>query len=469
VDTLREAVGDLYDVVAVENEAQLAELLVNGPVGLALVGNAPAPSPGDLSARLRRALEALGAHGQPTLIYCGEKPDTAAQSLIARTRNLVYSQWPLSALELRTIARRCVESHALGVENDRLTSELEGSVERLRRENSYLRGRAAAAQLEGIVGDSERMRRVYALVENVAPLHTTVMIVGETGTGKELIARAIHARSERSGKPFIVQNCAAVPETLLDTELFGHVRGAFTGAIADREGLFESASGGTIFLDEIGEMTAGMQAKLLRVLQDGEVRRIGSTRTTHVDVRVLCATHRDLAALVREHRFREDLYYRLRSFIVALPPLRERRGDIPVLASHFLARFAQRHKRSVAGLTEDALRLLEEHSWPGNVRELEHTLERLVVMCPPGGKVSAALVREALRLAAPGIEAAQGELGGRGIDDVLRDYERQIITEELARAGGVLAAAARALGVDRSTLSKRCKRLGLRGTEISKA
>jgi transcriptional regulator with GAF, ATPase, and Fis domain len=205
-------------------------------------------------------------------------------------------------------------------------------------------------------------------------------------------------------------------------------------------------------------MPPTMQAKLLRVLQDGEVRRVGSTHTRRVEVRVLCATHRDLQALVRENRFREDLYYRLSAFVVRLPPLRERRGDVPVLAMHFLDRLAQKHGRNVAGITAEAMRLIEEHPWPGNVRELEHTMERLVVLCAPGAKIDAALFREMLGL---GEGTAPETSALRTLDDQVADYERQLITAELERKGGVISEAARALGVDRTTLSKRCKRLGI--------
>jgi transcriptional regulator with PAS, ATPase and Fis domain len=285
-----------------------------------------------------------------------------------------------------------------------------------------------------------------------------VLIEGETGTGKDLAARAVHALSTRADKPFHAQNCAALPETLLDGELFGHVRGAFTGASSDRAGLFEAAHGGTVFLDEVGEMTASMQAKLLRVLASGEIRRVGSTKTTFVDVRVVCATHRDLEAMVKAETFRQDLFYRLRTFVIPLPPLRERRADIAAMALHFLDIYAERHKHPVPGFTPEAIAVLESHGWPGNVRELEHAIERMLILAPSGKKIDAPLVRETLGIAANG----NGEPKERGLDDALLDYERQLIQAELERSGGVLAKAARALGVDRTTLSKRCKRLGLR-------
>jgi transcriptional regulator with PAS, ATPase and Fis domain/Tfp pilus assembly protein PilZ len=455
MELARRALGGLFQLEVVGDEEQLRAREATGHVGLVLLGQ-----PGSVAdgvARLRR-VTAAAIERQPPLIYCGLESSQQLEDVVAKSGRVVYEKMPVELIELRTLVQRSVEAHVLAFENERLTAELERALERLRRENQYLRGRIQEpTRLEGLIGDSAAMRRVYEMVERVAALSTSVMIIGETGTGKDLVARAIHALSTRSHRPYVAQNCAALAETLLDSELFGHARGAFTGAVSERPGLFETADGGTVFLDEVGEMAPAMQAKLLRVLQDGEVRRVGSTKVHRVEVRVICATHRDLQALVREQRFREDLYYRLAAFMVSLPPLRERRGDIAVLAMHFLDRYAQKHSRDVAGISAEAMRLIEEHPWPGNVRELEHTMERLVVLCQPGAKIDAALVREMLGL------GTAADAGPRSLDDQVADYERQLIVAEMERKGFVISEAARALGIDRTTLSKKCKRLGIRG------
>jgi DNA-binding NtrC family response regulator len=470
LDLAREELSDLYPIDVMDSEEALRVAVLSGTVGLVLMGERGGAA--ESAARLLQLLGSIAAERHPTILFCGEEPAAApgVEDLVARSWRVVFSRWPIERLALRSLARRAVESHALALENERLTSELEGTLERLRRENLYLRGQVLPSpRLGGLIGESASMRRVYDLVERVAPLGTTVLIQGETGTGKDLVARAIHARSPRASRPFVAQNCAAVAETLLDSELFGHVRGSFTGAVVDRPGLFEAADGGTIFLDEVGEMTASMQAKLLRVLEDGEVRRMGASRTERVDVRVICATHRDLASLVREGRFREDLFYRLRSFVIPIPSLAERREDIPPLVMHFLERYAERHARPVVGITSEAMRLLEGHPWPGNVRELEHMVERLVVMSPSGAKVLEPLVHETLGVLSAGSVEGPGD-GSRSLDDAVRSYERQLIALELERANGVVAEAARALGIDRTTLSKRCKRLGIRqsGSAVSR-
>jgi transcriptional regulator with GAF, ATPase, and Fis domain/Tfp pilus assembly protein PilZ len=472
LELVRRALGDYYTIEETASEDHLEEVSGTGDVGLVLLGEGGATAGG--LERLRRVCSATSMERQPPILYCGQAPSDALEDLVTKSGRVIYQEMPALVIELRTLVQRSVEAHMLAFENERLTAELERALERLRRENQYLRGRVAEpSRLGGLVGDSAAMRRVYELCEQVAALQASVIITGETGTGKDRIARAIHALGSRADRPFIAQNCAAVAESLLDSELFGHARGAFTGAVGERPGLFESANGGTVFLDEIGEMPASMQAKLLRVLENGEVRRVGSTQLRRVDVRILCATHRDLEELVAQKQFRQDLYYRLCSFVVRLPPLRERSADIPALAMHFLDQFADRHQRATLGLTAEAMRVLEEHPWPGNVRELEHAMERLVVLCAPGGKIDAALVRETLGrsafVAAQGGDPADGHGHGvgegaasLGLDEALRRHERQLILAALERADGVLASAARALGVDRTTLSKRCKRLGLR-------
>jgi len=252
----------------------------------------------------------------------------------------------------------------------------------LRAENQALRAELEAVSGERtLIGTSPSMRRVLDTIAQVAPSSATVLLQGESGTGKELVARAIHRRSQRSRGPFIAINCAAIPVTLLESELFGHERGAFTGAFARREGRFKLADGGTLFLDEVAELDPLVQAKLLRVLQEGEFERLGGTQTIRTNVRVIASTNKPLAELARQGRFREDLYYRLNVITITLPPLRERTEDIPLLAQHFMGRFAERNRKNIRAISREAMELLLSHDWPGNVRELENTIEHAVVLC----------------------------------------------------------------------------------------
>jgi two-component system response regulator HydG len=310
--------------------------------------------------------------------------------------------------------------------------------------------------LEHIVGGSPAIREVLERVQRVAPTDATVLLTGESGTGKELVARALHASSRRSGGPFVPVNCAAITETLLESELFGHARGAFTGATRARRGLFEEAHGGTLFIDEIGETTPGFQAKLLRALQDGEIRRVGESAPVQVDVRVVAATNQDLRRAIAEKRFREDLFYRLAVVPIRIPPLRERRGDVPLLAAHFL-RSATPAGEPPRTLAPDAVAKLLEHAWPGNVRELENVIAQAAALAP-GPELHAADVHVDAH-AAPAAPDAAG--GGRTLAAAVEDAERAAIETALARHAGDLAGVARELGVSATTLWRKMKRLGM--------
>ena len=268
---------------------------------------------------------------------------------------------------------------SLAIDNATLVQRLRVAEERARGENVYLRRREQKIQFANIIGESAGMKDVFAKLARVIDTRATVCIDGETGTGKELIASAVHHQSQRRDKMFVAQNCAALPENLLESELFGHKRGAFTSADSDKKGLFEIADGGTLFLDEVGEMPLALQAKLLRVLQEGTIRPVGATAEKQVDVRIICATNRDLRAEAEAGRFRQDLYYRLMVFPITLPPLRERREDIPALAAHFLARYAAEYRVELPGFTPEALDALSSYAWPGNIRELENEIQRLVI------------------------------------------------------------------------------------------
>jgi len=311
-------------------------------------------------------------------------------------------------------------------------------------------------RLEGIIGESGRMQEVLGLVRRVAPSDATVLIRGESGTGKELIARAIHYHSARASGSLVSLNCAALPEHLLESELFGHERGAFTGAVAQRKGRFELAQGGSIFLDEIGDLSPALQVKLLRILQERQFERVGGTKTLTVDVRVLAATHRDLERALREGTFREDLYYRLNVVTIQIPPLRERREDIPPLLDHFLKKFAEKNRRDVTGLTAAARDALMKYDYPGNVRELENIVERAVLLCR-GRVIDLPDLPATLR---PG-ERAGAEAEPRNLPEVLAGIERQAIRAALERCHAVQTQAAADLGISERVLRYKMKKYGL--------
>jgi DNA-binding NtrC family response regulator len=343
---------------------------------------------------------------------------------------------------------------------------LDGALEqrRLKSENAYLRSQLEQRyRFEGIIGRSRPMRDLFQLLETVAPTGSTILVTGETGTGKELVARAIHHNSPRRANRFVALNCSAIPETLLEAELFGHVRGAFTGAVANRPGRFEQAHKGTLFLDEVGTMSIALQMKLLRAVQEREFEKVGDSRPTKVDVRVIAATNSDLAQMVRDGAFREDLYYRLNVIPIHLPPLRERRDDIPLLVQHFLDRFCRElvPSRPVLTVSQQAMRRLMGHTWPGNVRQLENALERAVALS--GG-------REQIQVAdlPPDVQEVGGAsmpqdfaLPEEGIDfeEYVSKVELDLIKQSLERTGGNKGRAAQLLNLKRTTLVEKLKRL----------
>ena len=345
---------------------------------------------------------------------------------------------------------------------ERLTAEQR--IVTLTREARYLSEELKALHnFERIVGSSASLRRVLRAVDDVAATNTTVLLLGETGTGKELFARAVHAGSKRSAKPLVKLNCAAIPSNLIESELFGHEKGAFTGATQRREGRFVLADGGTLFLDEIGELPLDLQPKLLRVLQDGELEPVGSSRTTKVDVRIVAATNRNLAECIRQGSFREDLYYRLNVFPIGIPPLREREGDVDELATMFLAKHARQMGRSIAPLSEPTLAKLRGYSWPGNVRELQNVIERGVIVSTSGVfDIDQALPGATEKAATPHDAVASQRVYSMG---ELLQLERENFERALAQAGGKVSGpdgAAARLGINPSTLNSRLRALGLR-------
>ncbi|MEM5788861.1 MAG: sigma-54 dependent transcriptional regulator, partial [Syntrophobacteraceae bacterium] len=331
---------------------------------------------------------------------------------------------------------------------------------RLRDENERLSRQLARFQAAEMIGESLAMRRLLEMIALVAPAETTVLITGESGTGKGLVARAIHANSPRREKPLIEVNCAAIPESLIESELFGHEKGAFTGADKQRKGRFSMADGGTIFLDEIGELPLSMQAKLLRVIQEGEIQRVGSDMPIPVNARIVAATNRNVEKMISDGVFREDLYYRLNVFALQVPPLRDRIEDIPALAQSFLKRFSEKNRKPLKGITPQAIDLLLRHEWPGNVRELENAMERAVILLQ-GEFVSPvelplALQRPADLAGADPLCIPMAETKGK--DASLADMEKELIHQKLQEAGGNKSEAARRLGITRRTLKLKLKK-----------
>jgi len=411
------------DVLGASSDAEALAVLAREPVEACLVGRRLDPSAPDFVRRLR------AVRAEAAILWLAEAP--ALPDIVAVLRagaSNVLPPGPPSALVA------AVES----VRRERSAAGLSASP-------------AAATEDAPLLGCSPALREVIELVERVGPSSATILIQGESGTGKELVAHALQRRSARRAAPFVKVNCAALPEGLMESELFGHERGAFTGAVRSHKGRFELADGGTIFLDEIGDMSPGTQMKVLRVLQEGEFDRVGGNRTQRVDVRVLAATNVDLARAVAERRFREDLYYRLRVIEIRLPPLRERKEDIPPLVEHFLRRFAARNAKRIHGLEPEALGLLLDHDWPGNVRELENAVERAVVLAR-GERLtrddfSADVERRRSRLTVTFT-----------IGTTLAQIERRMIAETLRYTGGDKTQAANLLGITARTIYRKLER-----------
>jgi two-component system, NtrC family, response regulator PilR len=351
---------------------------------------------------------------------------------------------PFEPAELTALVAKALEKRALVTENQRLRAKVSHGAD------------------ADVVGRSAAMRQILELAGRIAEARTTVLITGESGTGKERVARAIHDRSERRAKPFMVVNCGALPEALMESELFGHEKGAFTGASARHRGLFRDADGGTLLLDEVGELPLSLQVKLLRVLQERSVRAVGTTHEVPVDVRLLAATNRDIEAAVQQGSFRQDLYYRLNVIRLVLPPLRERREDIPLLAERFLRRFAEEMGKEVVGLTPDCLRALEGYAFPGNVRELENVIERAVALAGGRSIGLGDLPPEISGLAgetAPSLVSLPPD--GCQLDDVMNEVERRMLLEALERTNGVRTAAAKLLGISFRSLRYRLQKHAL--------
>ncbi|OGQ21995.1 MAG: Fis family transcriptional regulator [Deltaproteobacteria bacterium RBG_16_71_12] len=431
------------DVTRQEDADRAEELLLAGAVDVAVLDvMLPTISGIDLLRRVKAARPRVAV----VMMTASNSVQTAVEAV--RAGAFDYLTKPFDSLEnILLTVRRAFEHQRLIDDNAALTKMLE-----------------AKEGMEDLVGQSTKMREVFQLIDAVGPTPATVLIRGESGTGKELVARAIHRRSDRVRAPFLAVNCSALAESVLESELFGHVKGAFTGAMTNRKGLFEAAHGGTVFLDEIGDISPQTQVRLLRVLQEGEVKPIGSNQSITVDVRVLAATNANLEAAMRAKKFREDLYYRLNVVTAAIPPLRERPDDIMLLALHFLRRHGARMKRNVQGFSEEARQALLTHDWPGNVRELENAVARGVVMCtgpeiqvshlPPGigGAVAASDVEAQSLAHLPYAQAKKTALVA---------FERSYLKAKLAGSGGNISKAAREAGVDRSNFKRLLREYGV--------
>ncbi|MET0503395.1 MAG: sigma-54 dependent transcriptional regulator [Candidatus Binatia bacterium] len=389
---------------------------------------------------LVKQLKEIDTRAQIILITAFGSIESAVEAMHAGAFHYVTK--PFHADEILLQIKRSLEQR-----------NLQSEVERLRKE---IRSRYG---FENIIGQSAKMREVFDLVAHVSDLAVNVLIVGESGTGKEIIARAIHQNSSRASGPFIPINCAAIPETLLESELFGYVRGAFTDARKDRRGLFSAAQGGVLFLDEISEIPLNLQAKLLRVIEDKEVRPLGANQGEKVDARLVSACNQDLERLVQEGRFRQDLYYRLNVIRIELPPLRERAEDIPILIEHFLQKFSAQVEREVAGIEPEALAALTDYPWPGNVRELEHTIERAVLL----GKEARIGLQDLPSSLAANSNGPLPLASAVAKTYTLRDLEREYIMRVMESVHGNKTEAAKTLGVDRTTLYRKLEEYKFKG------
>ena len=348
---------------------------------------------------------------------------------------------------------------ALSLDNAALVSRLKVAEERLRGENLYLKRREEQISFDSIIGEAPAMKQIFAQLEKVIDTRATVCIAGETGTGKELIASAVHYQSKRRDCMFVAQNCAAMPENLLESELFGHLKGSFTSADSDKKGLFEIANAGTLFLDEVGEMPLSLQAKLLRVLQEGTIRPVGGTSERQIDVRIICATNRDLAAEVEKGSFRQDLYYRLMVFPIQLPPLRERREDIRALAEHFLRRYCEEFRRDIAGMSQETFDALAGYHWPGNIRELENEIQRLVIQAEPDNWIEVADLSPRLRKVEGTLARIAPKKGT--LKEMVAQVERWLLAEALREHNGNKTRTAASLGITREGLHKKLAKFGM--------
>lgn len=430
-----------FDVETTKNPEEGLEIFARDPTRVVLVD---LMLPGRDGIGVVKRLQEISTDAVAIVMTGFGTIPTAVEAM--RSGAYSYLTKPFELDDIAALVNRAMEQRQLRLENRRLKQEL-------KKKYSF----------ENMIGQSRPIREVFTMIEKVAPTDSTVLITGESGTGKELIARALHYNSRRADGPFVVVNCGAIPEELLETELFGHVRGAFTGAVATKPGRFDMANHGTIFLDEIGEMTLKLQVKILRVLQERKYEPVGSGKTHETDVRVLAATNKDLEKAVASGQFREDLFWRLNVIPIHVPTLRSRRDDIPLLIQHFLEKTAAHNKHGPVEISEEATKRMLVHDWPGNIRELENAVERMVVM-KRGGKIGL----EDLPAAVVG-QTATGRLahrveipeGGLSFKDTVAHFETELINKALEKSAGNRNKAAALLGLNRTTLVEKMKKIGI--------
>ncbi len=450
----QEALSDVVQLEFGQENPEVEAILARGDVSaLAICGSDEVQAM--LLVQLAAAVteDNLTFEGKPRdlaarIVYCAQGEPVHIAALFNEKKLYRSVALPLSAEALREAVMDACGEHAMRVEQERMAQELERN---LQRERALRAGPVALPVEEGPGFQSPRMLAVLEQVRTVAPYKVSVLLQGDTGTGKEVLSRIIHRMSDRRDGPFVVQDCGTLTETLLESELFGHVRGAFTGAVADHPGLFLLADGGTVFLDEIENTTPTLQAKLLRVLETGEVRAVGSTQTRRVDVRLVTASNRDLSADVKSGRFRSDLFFRLNTFTIEVPALRERREDLVALSRYFVDFFNHQHRKGVMGLSVATERALLAAPWPGNVRELRNVMERAVLLCPTGALIEPIHLPSSYR--GPG-----GEIS-RTLVSRLAETERETLRDALARHGGIVRRAALELGMNPVTFARRARKL----------
>ena len=432
-----------YDVFVAEDRARALAIFKRERPAVVTLDLGLPPKPGDVDEGFLTLAQMLGDDplSKVIIITGRDEKEHALAAIGAGAYDFITK--PIELHELQVIMRRALHVSQLEREHRELESQ------------KHLK----AKSFEGMLGSSVQMHEVFEMIRKVASADTPVLVLGESGTGKELAARAIHLRSARKRGPFIVINCAAIPETLLESELFGHEKGAFTGAHIQRKGRIESAQGGTLFLDEIGALSLHLQAKLLRFLQEQRIERVGGREEISVDVRVVAATNTDLERALREGHFREDLYYRLRVVVIRLPLLRERDGDIPLLAKAFLHRYASEAKKRIAGFAPEAIRALETYSWPGNVRELENRVKRGVI------------IAEAMNVTRADLELTSryAKYEGESLKEAREALDKELIVRAVTRNNGNLTRAASELGLSRPTLYDLMDKLGIRKGSRRKA
>jgi two-component system, NtrC family, response regulator HupR/HoxA len=458
---VQEALAEEMELHICHSISHLEEAMARGDVSVVLVC-------GSRVRTAQEAIEHIWARGlykedaaaefhdlAPRVVFTGSMPAANLVELFNQGRLFRALPERFEVPALRAAVRDAARERGVKLEQRRVGLALERAL--LRQQLAQVEPAPAGVTDADAGFQSAGMRRALELVRTAAPVRIAVLLQGETGTGKEVLARRLHAASPRAAAPFIVQDCGALTETLLDSELFGHAKGAFTGAVADHPGIFLLANGGTIFLDEIENTSPNLQARLLRAIETGDIRAVGGTRMRRVDVRVVAATNRNLAAEVQAGRFRADLFYRLNSFTIDVPPLRERREDVLPLARHFIELGNAAMGRSVKGLSRSAEIALRSFDWPGNVRELRNTIERAVLLTKEGGVI-------ATETLPPALSPSSGRAGPASLKEKLLEVEKQMIRDALAQSGGVVRAAARLLRTDAVTLGRKVRRHGLTGT-----